>query len=142
MTKFDDKIKLLLAKVEEQQTGLGLKPKANWATNCVFKNKDGTFFNLNTVKETNVLVEALSVLLAKEQLHEQAAKMLGVSVTDFKWDGYSVADWAGDFKKRINMLSYEDKKEVLEKNKQKLKSLVSEEAKTEEELGRIEKLLG
>lgn len=142
MSKHDDKIKLLLAKVEEQQATLGVKPKGSWTTNGIFKHKDGSsFFNLNTVKDYNVLVEALSVLLSKEQLHDQAAKMLGVKVKDFTWDGYSVADWAGDFKKRINIIDYDERVLKLTETKKKLAALRSEDAKTEDALSDIEDLL-
>lgn len=142
MTKHDDKIKLLLAKVEEQQNNLGVKPKASWNTNGIFKYKDGTnFFNLNTVRDAQPLVEALACLLEKESLHQQAAERLGVAIKPFLWDGNSICDWEKDFKKRLDIIGWEARKAQLDDTKKKLKSLVSEEAKTEMELEDIEKSL-
>lgn len=141
MTKHDDKIKLLLAKVEEQQNNLGTKPKASWTTNGIFKYKDGNFFNLNTVRDAQPLVEALACLLEKESLHQQAAERLGVTIKPFLWDGNSLADWEKDFKKRLDIIGWEGRKTQLDDTKKKLKSLVSEEAKTEMELEDIEKSL-
>lgn len=142
MAKHDDKIKALLAKVAEQQDDLGTKPKALWSTNGIFKYKDGTsFFNLNTVKDTQVLVEALAYLLGEEQRIKQAADFLGVPSKDLSYNGYSVNEWKTDFKKRVACILWDDKKTKLDATKSKLKSLVSEEAKTEEELNDIESML-
>lgn len=142
MAKNDDKIKTLLAKVEEQKAGLGKAPKAAYDTNAVFKYRDGSFVNLNTVRDPQPLVEALAYLLEKEQLHTAAAERLGVPVKEFIWDGHPVSEWEGDFKKRIEVFKWEQKKAQLEETKKKLKALVSEEAKTEMELSNIEALLG
>jgi len=146
MTKHDDKIKLLLAKVEDQQNNLGVKPKAAWNTNGIFKYKDGSFFNLNTVRDGQPLVEALACLLEKESSHRQAAERLGIGLQGmvlkpFLWDGNSVSDWEKDFKKRLDIIGWEARKAQLDDTKKKLKSLVSEEAKTEMELEDIEKTL-
>jgi hypothetical protein len=142
MTKHDDKIRDLLARVEEQQAGLGTKPKAAWQTNAIFKYKDGSFFNLNTVKDPQPLVEALATLLERETLLQEAGKRLGVPVQSVMWDGYSVTEWEQDFQKRIQIIRWEERKAQLDATKKKLNSLVSEEAKTELELATIEHLLG
>jgi len=61
MTKHDAKIKQLLSKVDSEKKKLGIKPKISWNTNCLFRYDDHRHFNLNTVKDTNVLVEALAL---------------------------------------------------------------------------------
>lgn len=142
MAKNDDKIKALITKVEEQQGNLGSKPRGTWNTNGIFKYPGGKdFFNLNTIKDPQPLVEALSFLLEKELLHNQAAERLGVPVKPFIWDDKTISEWEGDFKKRLEIVNWENKKAQLEDTKKKLKSLVSEEAKTEMELANIESLL-
>ena len=73
MSNNDTKIKTLLEKVEEQQAGLGTKPRAGWHTNGIFKYTDGNYFNLNTVNDFQILVKALSFLLKTESLASQAA---------------------------------------------------------------------
>lgn len=87
------------------------------------------------------LVEALSYLLEKELLHKEAAERLGLEVKPFVWDNYSINDWQADFKKRVEVLAWEEKKARLDETKKKLNSLVSEEAKTEMELADIENSL-
>lgn len=141
MSLHDDKIKTLLLKVEDQKNGLGTKPRASWNTNGIFKYRDGTFFNLNTVRDFQPLVEALASLLEKEIVHQEAATRLGVNVKPFVWDGFSILDWEADFKKRLEIINWEDKKTKLDETKKKLNSLVSDEAKTEMELENIEALL-
>jgi len=142
-TKHDDKIKALLSKVESQKAGLGTKPKASWTTNGIFKyHNSNDYFNLNTVKDTQILVNALATLLEKEQLQNLAAERLGVTSNSFVWDGYSVAEWEGDFKRRVEIIEWEKRKAQLDDTKKKLNSLVSEDAKTEMALADIESLLG
>lgn len=141
MSNNDNKIKSLLSKVESQQIALATKPKVSWLTNAIFKYTDTNFFNLNTVKEPQILVEALSFLLEKETTLAHAATLLGVDVKPLMWQGYAVSDWQADFKKRIDIIKWEEKKTQLEAMKKKLSSLVSEETKTEMELSVIESML-
>lgn len=141
MTKHDDKIKTLLATVEQQKAALGTKPRASWVTNAIFKYKDGTHLNLNTVRTSQPLVDALAYLLEKQGLQQAAANHLGVRLEPFSWEGYSLQEWMQDFKLRLDILHWEDKKAQLEATKKKLHALVSEEAKTEMELADIEKML-
>lgn len=142
MTKHDDKIRDLLARVEEQQAGLGNKPKVARLTNGIFKYKDGTFFNLNTVREAQPLIEALATMLERDNQVREAAKRLGAEPQPFVWDGHPIAEWEADFKNRLDILRWEEKKAKLDATKKKLNGLVSEEAKTEMELASIEHLLG
>ena len=141
MSKNDSKIKELLAKVEDQQTNLGVKPRADWRTNGIFKYDSGNFFNLNTVKNFQPLLDGLSFLLEKQMLQKQAAEKLGVSVANFEWDGYSVQDWEEDFKRRVEIIKWQERKSQLEQTRKKMRALVSEEARTEMELEDIERLL-
>jgi hypothetical protein len=141
MSAHDDKIKVLLEKVEEQKAGLGTKPKASWETNGIFKYTDGSYFNINTVKDPQRLVNALALLLEKESLQGQAAERLGVEAQSLDWNGFPVSDWEADFKKRIDIVKWQERKKQLEATKKKLKSLVSDEGKTEMALADIEKML-
>lgn len=124
-TKHDDKVKLFIDKVEKQKAELGAKPKTSWVTNGIFKYKDGQYFNLNTVRDPQPLVDALSFLLEKSENQYKASARLGVDAKEYTWDGYTVTEWEKDFKARLAVLLWEDKK-----------------AETEMELAKIEKLLG
>lgn len=140
----DDKIKVLLAKVEEQQGSLGTKPKAERITNGIFKfqDEDADFFNLNTVKDPQVLVNALATILTRKSAADDAAKLLGVKMkSSFTWGGFTVEDWTKDFKNRIATLQYEERKAQLDATKKKLKDLRSEDLKTGDALDELEKLI-
>jgi hypothetical protein len=136
----DAAIKSLLQKVEDQKTNLGSREKASLETNGIFKYSDGNFFNLNTVVDVAILARALAFLITQEESFKEACKRLGVKA-EFKWDNYSVSEWEEDFKTRVRIIEYDKRKKTLDATKQKLNSLVSEEAKTEMELEEIAKAL-
>ncbi len=141
MTKHDEKIKQLLSKVDSEKKKLGTKPKISWNTNCLFRYDDNRHFNLNTVKDTNVLVEALAFLLEKQAMQTEAAKRLGVGCSDFEWRGFSAKDWEEDFRLKAELIAWNVQKNKLADLQKQLKGLVSEEAKTEMALADIEKML-
>ena len=144
MAKNDDMIKQLMSKVAAQKESLGTKPKVSWKTNGVFKFEDGKdYFNINTVQNSEPLVKALAYLLQRSSLYEEASKRLEVPVpSDLGFGGYSVQEWTEDFKLRISVLKWEEKKRQLDETEKKLAALVSEEARTEMELEKIAKSLG
>lgn len=141
MAKNDDTIKNLLAKVEAQQLALGTKPRPAWRTNGIFKFDATNHFNLNTVADAKPLVEALAALLNAKGYAAEACKQLGVPEFGFKWNGYTYEEWLEDFKTRLAVVSWEEKKRQLDATKAKLSTLVSEEARTEMELEAITKSL-
>ena len=139
-TKNDENIKRLLAKVEEQQSGLGVKPKSQWATNGLFKTKDMTF-NLNTVRDSGPLVDALAHLIGHSSARADALKRLEIKAETYTHDGYTVADWEKDFKLRLAIVAWEGRKSKLEDTQKALKAMRSEDLKTEDSLADIENLL-
>lgn len=141
MAKNDETIKALMGKVFDKKAALGNKPKVSWRTNAVFKYDGATHINLNTVSDSKPLVEALSFLLFRQMTMEKAGEMLGVSVGEFEWNGYSLSDWVEDFKTRLSIINWEAEKGKLNVLESKLASLVSEEAKTEMALEDISKML-
>lgn len=142
MAKNDEMIKTLLAKVETQKKDLGDKPRASWRTNGIFKYDQTTHFNLNTVSDSQPLVEALAFMLTKITMLVEACKRLGVSSPEFKWNGYTYDEYVEDFKTRLSIIAWEHKKRLLDDTKNSLSALVSEEARTEMELEKLSKLLG
>ena len=138
----DTRIKELLAKVEEQRKNLGEKPRAAWKTNGLFKGREGSGLNLNTVADKSTLVDALAVILEFNAARKSASEMLGVPFIPSTWNGYEIDDYVQDFKLRIAVLEWEAKKKVLIETEAKLKALVSEEARTEMALDDISKVLG
>lgn len=138
--KNDAAIKELMEKVEEQKAGLGKREKVAWQTNGIFKRDADNFFNLNTVSNFNILAFALGFLIREESSFQEACQRLGI-VGEFKWDGYSVKDWEEDFKTRVKLVEWDNRKKQLEATQKRLSQLVSEEARTEMELDDIKKLL-
>lgn len=140
MSKNDDKIKQLLNKVDVEKKKLGPKIKVSYNTNCIFKYDDRRYFNLNTVTDTNVLVEALAFLLEKEAMYKEAAKRLDVDFNNLEWLGFSLNYWEEDFKLRAKVIKYNEQLDKLGKMQKQLNQLVSEEARTEMALEEIEKM--
>lgn len=141
MAKHDVRIKQLLDKIETEKKGLGPKPKLSWNTNCMFRYDDNKYFNLNTVKDTQVLVDALAFLLEKDAMQQEAAKRLGVETSGLEWKGFSLKDWEKDFELKARAIEYAAKQKKLVDLQKKLKDLRSEEAKTGDALDDIESLL-
>ena len=137
----DQKIKHLLQKVTEQRNALGEKPKAAWRTNGIFKYTAGNHFNLNTITEKSFLVDALASLLELSSQRKSAFDILGVPYSEFVYNGYTIQEYIEDFKLRCSIIDWEEKKKLLTETEKKLKSLVSEEARTEMELESLSKLL-
>jgi hypothetical protein len=141
MSKNDNVIKDLLAKLEEQKSGLGVKPKAAWATNGVFKFDHSDFFNINVTTDVSKFAAATGFLITGDNAFSKGCDELGLKDQVFKWDGYTREEWVQDFKTRIKIIEYDNRKKLLEATKTKLNGLVSEEARTEMELEDIKKLL-
>jgi len=140
-TTNDNKIKAFLQKVDEKRKELGAKPKAKWTTNALFTWRDGGKTNLNTVKDEQVLVQALGELVQAREARKTAATMLGVAEPEFSHDGYTLEEWRDDFILRIQLLTYDKKKKELTALEKKLNTLMSEDARTERELDDIASLL-
>jgi hypothetical protein len=141
MSKNDAKIKTLIAAVEKQKAEMGKRPKVSFETNGLFTCRDGSRLNLNTVGSVEVLVSALAELLQTQSAELGAAKLLGVDVT-VKLNNQSADDWVADFKQQVAVIQWRDQKTKLDKLNKKLGKLMSEDARTANELEDIEKMLG
>lgn len=140
--KNDEKIKELLAKIEVKKQELGVRPKASWNTNGIFKLPEG-HVNLNAVKDYEILLVSASKLISMSESRAKAAELIGLDKhTSFVHDGYPIEDWLADFKLRVAILNWEAEKLKLDALQKKLDSLRSEEAKTEQELSDITSMLG
>ena len=140
-SKNDLKIKELTIKVEEQQAKLGKKPKIAFITNAVFNEGAdlGSPLNLNVLKK-EYLIRLTTKLFSLKLAHEEAIKFLGMEVP-LTVSNYPVSDWLEDIKTRFKILEFEENQKKLDLTKEKLKQLLSEDARTELELENIEKNL-
>ncbi len=143
MAKNDERIKELIKITEAKKAALGTKPKAAWKTNGIFKvAMVEKHLNLNTVNNVETLVDALAALLIYRTSIQEAEKILGLQLSERQHDGYPLSDWVADFKLRISMIKYDEEKKKIEALETQLKSLISEDCKTEMALDEITKSLG
>jgi len=135
----DDKIKQLMISAEQKKAALGTKPRPRWLTNALFKYPDGRHFNLNTIgaDKFSDLVDAMSFLLKTEGIRGHATERLGLEAQSFSYGGYPIEEWEEDFKMRISIVQYAERKKELAALNKKLKSLISEGTRTEMELDDI-----
>lgn len=138
----DKVIKQLMAKVEEQKSALGTRRRYVLNTNGIFKYDTSTYFNINTISDPMNFAKALSFLISQEANFSEACDRLGIKDKTWKWYDYTIKEWEDDFKARIEQIEYDEKKKKFDTTKQKLSTLVSEEARTEMELENIQKSLG
>jgi hypothetical protein len=139
----DKRVQNLFDVVQKKKAEIAKAEKPNWVTNCSFgyaKDSASNRVNVQIVSDPEDLISALSFLIDKEKSFDQAAKELGVEA-QFKWMGYTVADWKTDFKTRINKLQITKKKAELESLEKRLDALVSPEMRAELELKAIEEAL-
>lgn len=141
MNKNDEKIAELLKKVTAQRAALPSKPRASYITNCVVVIRGNTV-NLN-VLDKDGLVTSFAMFLAEDFYKVEARKRLGlVSVSKMFGSDYTLADWEADFKTRLAILDWNEKKASLDKTEAKLKALMSEDSKTASALADLEADLG
>jgi hypothetical protein len=144
----DARVKELTKKVAKKKKDLGSKPKHVLVTNGHFKFVSGIMetgtgrngANLNTISTIEQVVEMMTVLVMHHNAHKQACKNLGVE-SEFTWSGYTVAQWLEDFKYIIAKINYTSEERKLKAVEKQLKTLLSEDAKTEMALDDIEDLL-
>lgn len=105
----------------------------NFKTNLSLTFHD-KFYNLNVVTEDN-----LTELLIQLYLYKTAISDLGIK--DFTISSYSVCDWIDDIKKMINIKHCNTRLAELRKNYNKIDSMLSDTAKTEDYLNGLEEFL-
>jgi len=135
----DDKIKDLIKVVAEKRKSMGARPRISLKTNGVLRIGD-SHSNLNIINDIPVLLDICSSLVRQKESFETAAQLLDVG-NQFSCNGYSFSDWLDDFKARVTLIKWEEKKKELVKLENQLSNLVSEEAKTEMELEEIAEAL-
>lgn len=141
--KQDEQIKQLSILVAAKKEEISKAERPVWITNGSFKfGKNSTdSFNLQTISDSTVLVNALAMLMGRESEFGKAATALGVDVK-FDWFGYSVEDWTNDFKTRIAKIEIKNLKRELAEIETVLNDLTSDEVKKQNKLDAIAAKLG
>lgn len=128
----------LFAVVQQKREEISKAEKPNWITNGSFKySKNATeSFNLQTITDVNVFINALAFLIDREKSFNEASTRLSVK-GEFDWFGYSLEDWTTDFKTRVTKIQITTKKKELEAIEKSLNRLVSPERRRIMELEEI-----
>lgn len=137
----DEIVQDLVQVVRQKREEINKAEKPNWVTNGSFKYVKGSTsgsFNLQTVSDKKVLIEATAFLIDKSKSYGLACDALGVN-DEFEWFGFSLEDWTSDFKTRITKIQITQKKKELELYESKLDKLISPEMRREIELEEITK---
>lgn len=138
----DEIVQELLDVIEEKKSEISKAERPNWITNGSFKYAKGSTesFNLQTITDINVFINALAFLIDREKSFNEASERLGVE-DKFTWFGYSVEDWQTDFKTRITKIQIVSKRKELEVLESRLNKLISPELRKAMELEEITKAL-
>lgn len=142
MANTDKQVQDLIDLVKSKKAAISKAEKPDWKTNCSFAfNPDSTQrYNIQTVSDIDTLVSMLAWVIAREDSHNTAAKLLGVT-SKFKWCGSSCDAWQSDIQSRVNKIQISKNKADLELLESRLDKLISPEMKAKMELEEITKLL-
>lgn len=141
--KIDDKTLQLMEQVKKQKEEISKAEKPNFSTNCAFSytGKANDTINLHAERYVENLIDMAGFLHDKEKRYKDAEILLDVKGPPFKWLGYSVEEWLGDIKLRINKIQITSKKKKLEALESRLNAIISPELKRAMELEAIAKEL-
>jgi hypothetical protein len=136
--ELDEKALALLKDVEAKRLEISkLTNKVNYETRLTFALPDGKQINLNTVFDVNKLIYYFSIIKSQIDSIESSAKLLGVEEFDNKFEGFTLDEWASDFKTKIGLINIKQLKEDLKFKEDKLNGIISEDKKKELEFEKI-----
>jgi len=141
MSKHDEKVKAMLEVLETKRKELGTKPSGSLVTNGLLKFNDRDHINIQTINDIKVAVNSLALVLGNKLVYENACKLLDVE-SEYNYGGYAIEDWIADLKHRVDIIKWNTKQAEFNAISKKLDGLISEDLRTEKELGDIEALLG
>lgn len=135
----DKKIEEANKVVKKQREDVEKADKASqkrWVTHCTYPINPTQKINLQTCSQ-DVLVLVMANLLQNESFHKQACKTLGITTKEYSVDGYTLAQWKEDLETRNARITIKDKKDKLAKLEARLKTIMSEDQKREQEFADI-----
>jgi hypothetical protein len=138
----DTKVKQFREAVNAFREKIGKRPRISYTTNGIL-TLDGGKFNLNLLNSISACVDVTSQIISKNDTYVLACEVLGVPVKEAPlYSGYTIDDWIGDIKQRVELIQWDIEKSKLDAMDKKLSKLMSEEARTANELDLIAKELG
>lgn len=138
----DKQVQELLKLAEEKRQRITNVEEPKWTTKGEFKFGKGqeVAFNVRTITDENVFINALGFLNDREKSFKQASEELEIE-GEFSWFGYSVDDWKSDFKIRLSQLRAEREKKELESIEKELDGLISDDLRAQLKLDKLTKAL-
>lgn len=143
MAKETDKKVLDLIKLANQKKeAISKAEKPQWKTNCSFGfNPDsGRRINIQVEADVSNLTTILGFLMGKADEFKKASEVLGLK-QEFKWMGFTLADWRSDIQTRVAKIQITSEKRDLETIEKRLSGLISPELRAQLDLEEIEKML-
>ena len=141
-TKNDEKIKALLEAIETKKQSLGTRPRLSLKTNGVItKDLNDSFdtpVNINTLNLDKCISTTAKLLSFKSTLRET---MNFLELPEDPASLIKVDEYLDDIKGRTKALLWDEENKKLKAMEDKLKELRSVDAKTEDAIGDIAKLL-
>ena len=135
--ELDEKALALLEEVKAKKERISSLAKIAYETKLTFTMPDGKQINMNTVQDVNKLIYYFSVIKNQIDLMESSAKFLGVEKFDNKFEGFTLEEWATDFKSKIDLINLKQMKEDLRRKEEKLNNLISDDKRKELEFENI-----
>lgn len=136
ISKADQQVMSLLAKVKAQKQTIERAEKPKWLTNCSFVY-EGRTINLHTVTCVHELVKYAGRVLAFDAEIKLGLDALSVPHEPVMYNGYTTEQWLTDFRSRMNKIQIIQEKKKLEDLEARLAALVSPEKRRELELAAI-----
>lgn len=132
-------IPALLTKVESKIKALTKDIPKEDETNSQLEG----FGSISTLNKVETLVKAYSMLCAKKQAYEKAAKELEIDINKypFSQNGHSFKSWTKDIKKRVALVRNKTELDKLKRIKTKLESNLSAELKLAKDLAEVQNIL-
>lgn len=138
--EMDKKINEALEKVRVQREEVEKAEKLfkkSWITNTAFKIGNEQTVNIKMASVDKIVVYQ-AYLLEKAHFHDLALEALSLAKTeDFKYDGFTVEEWNKDFVTRLNDIELKAKKDKLKDAESRLKKIMSEDQKRQNEFDDI-----
>ena len=135
MNKNDTRNEALVKQIEQKEKAL-VKPNIQLKTNCSL-NLFGATKNLNVCN-----LENLTLLKVQLNMLAMSAKDMGMPADEIMIGGFSITDWMSDIDVKMELCKYNEAKTSLNRMKEKLNKLLSEDRRTEMALDGIEEMLG
>lgn len=145
MSKTDQRVLDLIAKLNEKKAQISGAERPSWKTSCSLPSTVGSTkvtdrVNIQTVTDLGVLTSLYGEIITREQNWKLAGHILGTT-DSFTWGGYSLEDWTHDFKIRANQINIAKTRAEYKVLEERLDRIISPELRAELELAELEKQL-